>query len=200
MREISVMVYEFEELPEDVQDKVLDGFRDGDLYVWENENLETLKAFENIFPVKVKSWEYGGRNYINFNMERFDYDEEILEFTGVRLLKWIVNNYWDYLWKGKFICGDKYPKKRYSKVMFDNCCVLTGYCMDNDILAPVYEFLKKPGDGVTLEGLMNDCLHEWVFACNRDTEYAYSDEGIKETVGINEYEFTVDGKVCSQAI
>ena len=164
--------------------------------VWQTENENSLKGFENIFPIKSTNWEYGYQNFINYKLDTIDYDE-VWEFTGIRLLKWLVNNYWNDLFKPKYI-GNLESKKGfhpvYSKCTFDNSCVLTGYCLDNDILDPIYNFIKKP-DESTLEDLLYDCLQSWVFACRNDYEYQQSDEYITEEILANEYEFTADGEM-----
>jgi hypothetical protein len=191
MRTQEISIYKFSELPEDTQEKVIEHFREGDQNFWSKENEETLKAFEEFFPVKIKDWEYGVRNYINFTLTC---DETIEPLTGVRLLKYILNNYGTRLFKPKYLKHVK-GKARYSRINKDTCCVLTGYCIDDDTLQPIYDFLKTPSNSVTLQDLMNDCLHAWVFACRRDYEHAYSDEAIKETIDANEYEFTEEGKL-----
>ena len=61
MREETIKVYKFSELDPKVQEKVIEQFQNEDwLYSWQDENNETLKAFEKIFPVIVRDWEYGG--------------------------------------------------------------------------------------------------------------------------------------------
>lgn len=193
MREESIKVYKFSELDPNVQEKVIEQFQQEDwLYSWQDENNETLKAFEKIFPVKVSDWEYGGgRTNI---CAKFLIDQEHEELTGIRLMKYIINNYGGYLWNRKYLNHVK-GKARYSRIQKEDSCVLTGYHMDNYILKPIYDFLKKPKDGVTFEDILRDCLWSWVRACEEDWEYAYSEESIKEMIDANEYEFTVDGKI-----
>jgi len=194
MRIIETEVFEFDELSDEAKEMAITGFRE-DEYFWGEDDRKTLEEFEKIFPVKVGRWEYGYcHSYINFEMDTW-VDNDVLSFTGVRLLKYLVNHYWHNLFKGKFICGDKYPKFRHSKVIFDNSCVLTGCCLDMDILNPIYEFLKKPDEHTTLEELMRDCLQSWLSACDNEVEYQNSDEAIIERIEANSYEFTKDGKL-----
>ena len=168
---------------------------------WQNENEDTLKAFENIFPIKVGDWEYGYRNFINFKMT-VDY-EEIENMTGIRLLKYLWNNYRRDIYNGKYYStsghydeqGKYHYKKRYSKITLEHSCVLTGYCMDDEILQPIYDFMQKP-DNRTFYDLINDCLHNWIFACNQELEYQNSDEAIIETIQANEYDFLENGKLA----
>jgi len=189
---ITYEIYKFHELLEQVKEKAIEKFRKGHEYHWDKDNQETLKAFESTYPVSVKDWGYGGHhNHISFNMDNLDYDE-ILEFTDIRLMKWIINNFHDDLFHGKFICANAYPKKRYSKVMMEHA-MPTGYCMDEDIRGPIYKFLKQPWIHATLEDLMRDCLQAWVESCGVDHDHCFSDEAIKEIIEADDYEFYSDG-------
>lgn len=193
MREETIKVYKFQELSPKVQEKVIEQFQNEDwLYSWQDENNETLKAFEKIFPVIVRDWEYGGgRTDINF---KFLIDEDHENLTGIRLMKFIINNYGGFLWKKKYLKHVK-GKARYSRIQKEASCALTGYYMDEEILEPIYNFLKKPKDGVTFEDILRDCLWSWVHACEKDWEQAYSRENIEEMLEANEYEFTAGGGV-----
>jgi len=196
---ITIEVYSIKELPEKVQQKVYYEWLSNVVYPWADDNRETLEAFENIFPIKVKDWEYGGynNNYIHFEMTC---EPEIEELRGIRLLAYLYNNYFDYLFKGKYYSISKYIngkyqyKSRRSKVIKENSCVLTGYCIDDDILKPVYDFLKKP-DNRTFYDLMKECLESWLTACNNDYEYCTSFEYFIEEAENNDYTYTIDGKM-----
>ena len=198
MRTIELKLFKFDELDENAQQTAIDHFRNlGDLYHWHNENQETLKAFIDLFPVNVSNWEYGYRYSINWT---FTDNEDIESLSGVRLLKYLINNYGNTLFKGKYystpgfhVDGKFFYKKRYSNCQTESSCVLTGYGIDDDILEPIYKFLKAPDTNITFYDLMNDCLQSWVFACHNDFEGAYTDESIKDTITANEYEFLDDG-------
>lgn len=203
METVSINVFSFSELSEWAKQTAIENHREY-LYengpAWQKENRETLEAFEAIFPIKAKDWEYGDRNYINYRLDTMDYDE-ISGLSGVRLLKYLVNNYWNYLYKGKFYSTDgryengKYTyKSRHSKCQFECCCPLTGHCLDYDILEPIMNFMKKP-DSTTFEQLLYECLQSLVYACSRDWEDEISDERIAESIEANEYRFTEDGQL-----
>ena len=81
----------------------------------------------------------------------------------------------------------------YSAINLEHSCVLTGVCYDEDILAPVYEFLEKPNFRIDFEDLLNDCIYSLCHAVQSEIEYQTSDEGIEGTILANEYEFTEDG-------
>jgi hypothetical protein len=188
---ITKTVYKFEELPEDVQEKVVENFGNDTSYFWEGENRDTLMAFEKVFPVKVRNWEYGYRNFINFDSL---VDDEVKGFTGVRLMKYIINHYYDDLFKPKYL-GYVKGKARRSRIQRENSCVLTGYCLDDDILRPIYDFLKKPDKSNTFDDILSDCLHSWISACNKDYEYRQSREAIVGEIAANDYEFDEKGNI-----
>lgn len=197
MRTISVNIYSFDELSKKAKEKALEHFRNSDIYFWSIENEKTLEEFAKVFPVNIKEWEYGYRNYINFNLTC---DDKIAELKGIRLMKYLYKNYEHILFKPKFlhtkIIGSENNITGHAKLLKDNCCVLTGYCIDDDILKPIYDFLKNPKDSITFQDLMGDCLQSWVYACNKEYEYAYSDEGIRGHIEANEYEFLEDGTLA----
>jgi len=64
------------------------------------------------------------------------------------------------------------------KELSEDDCVLTGVCWDIDII----QALKKGNLSSAMKSL------------HSDTEYLYSDEGLKELCEANEYHFTAEGK------
>ena len=65
--------------------------------------------------------------------------------------------------------------------------------MDNAILGPVYDFLKKPTN-LNFKDLMEECLESWVSACSKHYEAYMSEENFSELFEINNWEFTESGK------
>lgn len=197
MRTATIEVYKIDELSESAKEKAFNKFCANDCYNGDD-NRNTLSKFEEVFPVKVTNYEYGYHNYINY---KFTADDDIENLSGIRLMKHIYNNYFTDLFKGKYFSKGKYIndqytyKYRHSKVMFENCCVLTGYCIDDDILEPIYKFLKKPEEHIIFTDLMYDCLQSWIYACNADYEAYYSMESFEDIARINEYEYTEDGEM-----
>ncbi len=182
-------LYKLEELSEAAKENALHQLRDDeDFFATDNRN--TLDAFEKIFPITVKDWEYGYHNHIGFT---FDAEEEISELSGIRLMAYIYNNYFSDLWRGKWYY--KNGKERRSKVIFDNSLPLTGYFTDDAILEPIFNFLKKP-DGTTFYDLLYDCLQSWIYACNKDAEYQRSEEALLEMAEANDYLFDEHGRIA----
>lgn len=194
MRTIETTVYLFSELSDDAKENARNDFLSkGYENPYSGENLDSLKKFYDIFPVRQR-----GRNWGNFEMTC---DDDISELSGIRLLKYIWNNYRGDLFKGKYystsgkwIDGKYHYKCKHSKIQLDHCCVLTGYCMDDDILEPVYRFLNCPDD-TTFKELLQDCVNAWEKAVEKDEEYYQSVEYFAEICESNEYEFTEDGEL-----
>lgn len=181
MKIVQIKVYKFHELKEDVRDKVVDNWRNDDSYLWSSENNNVLNEFVKLAPVKVQGFEYGYRKYINFSVDDIDfrYDDEIQEMTGVRLWKYLRNHF---------------PALCEMTVKYQEC-PLTGYYLDYDILKPLESFLKRP-DKRGIEEIMSDCIHAWLDACDSDYDYWLSAESIIDDINANDYDFTVDGKIC----
>ena len=92
-------VYKVDELSFTAKENAYNRWLAGYEYPWQSENMATLKAFEGIFNIRVYDWRYDGCTcYYRFTS---NYSEEEEELCGVRLLKFIVNNYWYSLFKPK---------------------------------------------------------------------------------------------------
>ncbi len=203
MQTVQVNLYNVNELDRTAKERAYQNYCNGEQYFWTEENKDTLNRFKEIFPVKIKNWEYGFCNsYINFKFDTYYNENETKELSGVRLLKYIINNYYDYLYSPKvyikngiYLVG-KDNKQRKSKITCQkNDCQLTGYYMDCEILQPIYDFLEKPNKYTTFEDLMNDCLQSWLVACNKDFEYAYSEEAFIEDSEANERLYFESGEL-----
>lgn len=173
MKQIVITVYNIDELSEKAREKAYHNWLMNTDYHFSEDNRRTLEAFENIFPIRITSWQYD--NITHFIEFEFRDSEEIEGLTGVRLLKYLYNNYYDYLYKAKtyyapmkFVNGKPNYKSRISKIFKDNCCPLTGYWLDDVILKPIYEFMQKPNNNITFGGLMKKCLDAWGRACVKD--------------------------------
>lgn len=189
MREIRVTIYEAHELSEEAFDHAYNEWLEHYHYVWGEENRQTLKAFERIFPVKVVYYEYDAYNYSYV----FEFTENaIANLTGIRLLRYLYNNYWHDITEGKYY--SRRGKSRRSKVIVSFDCPLTGYYLDNVILGPVMDFLRNPREGITFKQLMNECLDAWGQGCVEDVRYCTSQEAFIEECEANGWEFFEDGR------
>lgn len=222
MRQVTKNIYKFNELSEEGQQKAIEKWREtnwetGD-YAWQSENRESMETFADIFPIKVTSWEYGGRGEgVNFH---FTSDEDAIEkLSGQRLATYLWNNYRDELYSKKYygtlrLTDERYRHRRiestqitnqcenkgkwinhyHSAIQLEENCPLTGYAMDNALCQPIWDFIRKPDDR-DFEDLLSDCFAEWIKYCNADIEDQNSDEYIKDTIEANDYEFTEDGEL-----
>jgi RecG-like helicase len=211
MKTIEVKLYKFEELSEEAKEKAIEKWRSSETeYHHGEEYRDTLKEFEKSFPVKVTDWEISpwSYSYVKFD---FTSDEDIGELSGIRLMKYLWNNHRRDLYKGKWYqvhsrekishprirsekLKDGYHNSYRSAITLTNSCVLTGWCVDEDILEPIYKFLESP-DNRTFESLLEECLESWRIAWEKEMEYESSDEYISETIIANEYDFTEDGEM-----
>ena len=188
MRIIQLRLYSIDELSDAARERALQKLRYTLDYPWAEDNRRTLEEFIRIFPVRVVAWFYDCCScYIDW---RFTDSDDIANLEGLRLYKYLWNNYEHAIFKDRFYYRN--GRKRYSKIFLSNSCVLTGYWLDDVILGPIYSFLEKPTD-TTFYYLLNECLNAWVRACAKDVEDYYSDESLLEEALANEYEFLEDG-------
>jgi len=188
MRVIEIKAYTFEELSEDAQKKAYQNFLNQEReYFWMEDNLESLRQGLKHFGFELTDWriDYYNATHAYLKIEynnSYGYVDEEDEIQGVRLWKYLQS----YL---TYRC--KYDKK--FKPLLDGNGPFTGYCMDENFLDPIREFIKKP-DNRTFKELMKDCAHEVMKGIEQDYEYQNSFEFFKSEAEGNELEFTEDGE------
>lgn len=183
----TIKIYEIDELEKEIQERIIEEYRNSNFeYFWHYENKQTLEKFAYTFNFDIDNYSLGDyRNYVNFSIS-----EDLKNLEYLDLHKYLLNNHFNDLYKPKYIGNSK--KYRYSKVLYDTSCVLTGYYMDDCILKPLYDFIKKPCN-ITFEDLIESCIDEFIVAYQEDYERCMSDECIKEHLIINEYMYTASG-------
>ena len=189
MRTETINIYKFDELSKETQQKAIENYRSkyqGVYYAWDNENQDTLKTFLDLFLAEVK----------RHGNVKTNYDHGL---TGLRLKKWIINNFWTCIYKpkyySKYIKNENKYRSRYSKIQWewDNCS-LTGYCMDNDIIQPLIDYIRTPkNDSYELDDVLTWCYEAFQRSVEKDHEWQDSDEYIIEEINTNDYEFHEDG-------
>ena len=207
MKIIEVKAYAFQELPREIQDKLIEaeqGYRINDYeFPWQDENQESLKVFCNLFNITWKSYNYWPRVDIDY---KINVDYEVLKLTGPRLAAYLWNNHKQDLYKAKIrYKAQCTPENKYtgnkifkSKIFLDDCCVLTGYCMDDDFLGPIYKFFETQSNKVDLEDLYQDCLYSGLKAMNEDYEHFISPEAAREHLEEIEQLYTMKGTPINQ--
>lgn len=185
------LVYPIVELTEQAQSNAHYKWLENFDYSWSSDNHTTLEQFEKLFSINVRNWQYDSCSY-NYSFLT-SLSGEVEELCGKRLAAYIYNNYSYKLFSAKIYWGKGYSKKRKSRIFTDNSCTLTGYCMDDTILQPIYNFLQKPNPNTTFLNLIDECLTEFFKGCRDDREYQESQENFIETSIANDWEYLQDG-------
>jgi len=197
-------VYEFSELSEDAQQNVIQRWLSSAEYPWCDENEDALDWFTNVFDVDVSNYQYGFRApSIDYSLNwSWDDLENLQSLSGQRLATYLWNNYRDQLYSGKYYStaghydeNNKYHYRcRRSRIILEIACP-TGYCVSQNIISPLHEFMRHPRD-ITFEDLLYECLQEWVNVCSSDYESYYSKDNARESIEANGYEFHENGDIC----
>lgn len=161
-----IEVYQFDELPEDVQHKVHEnaGYQENP---WNDENWDSWRQFiKDVFPYVIKDWSYGYRDtWVTF------YDNDWADAHGEELR--------DYLSRvlGKL---DEYP---------------TGYCMDSACYGYVRMNLDKIVEkDMTAKDIAEDAFWNFCQEVEHDDNYCQSFEYFAEMAEANEWYYTKDGQ------
>lgn len=207
MRTETINIFYFDELSEEAKQKAIEKVRYSDMNLGQydaDEITDSVKKVLDLFNLKT------GNRYSDLRWQHIESD--ILELSGIRLYKYLINNYGPDLFKPAyvkllnreiktraFICkkgkssnGEIYTQL-FKKWKFNNDCVLTGVCFDNDILQPVYDFLARPDKSTTFEDLFKGIESAIEKTYEDSEEYCNSDDYIKDIIENNEYEFYEDG-------
>lgn len=215
MRTVRTKIYQFEELTKEAQQKAIEYYRNNILsfdFIYSDAE-STVNAFCDAFGCET-----GRNSWLDLSTSKMD--DDILNLTGLRLQKYIWNNFYSVLFKRKFYnsIGDNkiiihpcikvnyYDINKgamvsssnfyYSRIQKTTSCVLTGMCYDDDLLQPIYDFLLKrdfSNCSITFYHLLNDCFESLKNSIENEVDYRNSDEAIIEDIQENEYEFTKDG-------
>jgi hypothetical protein len=192
MKTKTIELYTFEELPEDIQAKVLDNERyinvDGDYwydydgktgfnskeikkYHLDLEHSDDLITYKKIYFDLDRGW------YIQFVDAEFKHDETARRFLGVpkalwNRVDWTIND-----------TPGRETNTRLEWELMDN----DGYSCDATIKQA--EILDRAVER------FSDKVEEALRRLRDNYEYSTSDEAVKETILANEYTFTIDGKM-----
>ncbi len=220
MKTIELKLYSFDELTEEAKNTAIKNYRNQD-----NDNCDfiysdaekTVEKFCEAFSVKT-----GRDSWLDCYTSHID--DFILNLTGLRLQKYLYNNFGSTLYKRKYLKhGENFenrpvklfrmqklneinqgPNKGkfyftyYSNLKKDTCCNLTGVCYDNDIMQPIYNFLEDrnpESNNTTFESLFIDCFQSLKKSLENECDYMNSDEYISEQLSENGSEFTENGQI-----
>lgn len=218
MKTIEIKLYKFNELSEEAKQNAIENFRNkGSVYTdyIYDEAYETVKEFHKVFGTNLgrHSWLDAGINF----------DDNILDLTGLRLRTWIINNFYSDLFRRKYLGWSKAeigkscnPRKHrmkkfstdykgalscsyWSNTQKEKTCVLTGVCYDMDLLDPIYNFIawNNPKNDVVqdIESLIDECFESLRTSIEKEVEYRNSNEAIAENLEDNDYDFTENGEL-----
>lgn len=210
-RTVRTKVYKFNELNRKAKQVAVDWYRTSDysaddITIVYDEAHESVKAFHSTFNTTE-----GARSWLEFRTDSIH--GGIMNLKGLRLQKYIWNNYRHELYKGKYYSlwsktevsykhhkeGHPVLKQRSSRVMLENSCVFTGVCWDDNLLQPIYNFLEKYSEKadyysyMDFETLAKDCFESLSEALQEEEDSRNEDEYIIEEIQANEYEFTASG-------
>jgi hypothetical protein len=175
-RTIEVTIYKLDELDAAMQQRVIEGWRSGDQFFWDDEWRDSLNAFAKIAPLTIRNWEIG----FGINGVTFDMDEDVADLSGDEAHAWLINNGWDALAN---------PDKRQS-------CLLTGYCGDENLLDAIRTAIANPTSISSLRDVFADALQGWAKGFEADLDYWSSEEAIREDIEANGYEFNANGTLA----
>lgn len=217
MKEITIQAFEITELSERAKERAYSKWLEHHEYFWAAENKDSLKKFAEIFPVKIRDWSYGGRGEgVSY---KFSERDEIEEMSGWRLATYLWNNYRDTIYQRKYLQSFRRDNRIFHPMVLQKVqkdretgreyywttvtsnwrvdtqnCPLTGYCIDNSLLDPIWQFMEKP-DNRTFKDLLDDCFDTWVKDCAEDAEYSSSMEMFIEDCETNEWSFDEKGRM-----
>jgi hypothetical protein len=218
MRTVRTKVYKFDELNDDAKQNAIRHYQNEHLtfdFIYSDAE-NTVNAFCEAFNVKT-----GNHSWLDCNTSNID--DDILNLTGLRLRKYILNNFGSTLYKRKYlkhgqnkINDGKWIWHRMRKlnvikngqnkdliyfVYYSNIqkesknCNLTGMCYDDNMMQPIYDFLElRSFDSTNFDDLLNSCFDAMRKTLKDEEEYMYTDEYISEEILANDLEFTKDGK------
>lgn len=140
MRTVTETVYTYAELSEKAKQAVKSSWKYDDF--WCEERKISMKEAQKLYNI----------------LDPANYDNYILDISGLRLYKYIVNNilpklklHFKYVkGGGKYESHKAKSGERLSKIQYSyEPSNLTGLCYDYDFLKPIMDFLKKPDENTT---------------------------------------------------
>ena len=188
MKEKIVKVYEFAELPEDVQDKILENMRFVNVEdtFWHDYDGKTGFTSKELKRMRVNPYDGKTDELLTWKNMYFDLDRSwYIQFTDAQFENDEIAR--------KFL---RVPRELWDNVhwMFENnrkwTTKLTYEHQDNykDFTPKQVEILDRAVD------IFSDKMEEALKGLRDNYEYLTTEEAIKETIDCNEYEFTIDGK------
>jgi hypothetical protein len=199
MKTVTINLYGFNELSDEAKEHAIQKHRMNggtDMQFAYDDAYETVKKFHDIFGTNESrdSWLYLRTDHIC---------DSRLSLQGLRLHKFLINNYYHILYPKKYIGHiNKDIKHRmaksgtfgkgytffYSHINREKSCSLTGMCYDLDMLKPMHDFIEHPTD-ISYEDLLHECVWSLKKSLEKEETYRNSDEFISEELIANDCYF-----------
>lgn len=208
MREIKIKLYRYDELSESAQIRAWEDYNKNGLDFLDGSDFrDTLKAFEDLFNIRVYSWNVDSTGYGFRYCKGWQWDDGDDYFKNpFRFAKWVWNNWADKIQAPKVygrLTTDPATKKtvykrRESKTTVTYDCTLTGFYVDCDIIAPILDCIHYKKEYYNMGQVFDDCLDSFFTAWQKGYEYYESREYFAETAAANEWEFTEYGELWNR--
>lgn len=206
METIKLNVYKFNELSNEAKNQAINEVFKNGLQMFESYNDDIINSINKLCDLlNIKT----GRTY-DFIIKEADF----INLEGIRLYKYLVNNFYNDLFKPRFLTVlDKHIKTNafivrnatnykgeqraflYSKIFVTNDSVLTGVSSDLEILQPIYEFLKDPKKNYTGFDLLKDIERAISQSFRQVEEYENNEDLRAEFLQENDFNFLLNGKI-----
>lgn len=195
MRTIETNIFNFSELSEEAKQNAIEEIRNKETdFFWSNEWMASIKQGLVNFGAELQNYSIDFCNPSQSSFKISNDNSNTEELTGLRLRTWLLNNYYHNFFQRK-PQGAYTKSDRRSKITFiETSCPFTGYCGDEDFMDTFRAFIKSP-DNRTLDELLNEATEAVIQAGAKDYECQTSDEGIKDSIEANGYEFTETGEL-----
>jgi hypothetical protein len=194
-----ITVYKFEELPEEIQEKLVakqveNNQTDAEI-PWSYEIFDSLKElFNKCCKVKLVDWDLGLCNRNNHIKIEFN-EESTKELTSARALGWLENN----LLNNLRITRSRYLAKRKDYFSYGSSyrvgCIkpgpLTGICYDENYLDDLIEGVKN---GLTLYEAFKSLADTYEKLLQQEYDAYTSEEYAREVLLDSDTSYTITGK------
>ncbi|MCP4988413.1 MAG: hypothetical protein GY928_20885 [Colwellia sp.] len=189
-----IKLYNFDELSESIQNKIIDDWRINDQFFWGSELVASLDRFAEYTGINIQRYSLGGSNStVNWN---YSLDNcELGDLKGVRLSTWLINNWVHVFTNQKIYYLKGYKKRRISKIQVNYDCPLTGCGSDSGLIDPILKQVTKPDLNIDLNDLIQSCIDGFIQQYDLEYEYWQSEECVKEEINNSDNEYLINGSI-----
>lgn len=162
MKEITIRLYDYDELSPEAKKRAIEEWRsEGVEHFWGHEAEGTLRKLQEYLGIEVTRWAYSPYNHDSGVIRFTHYSDDQLALAGRRAQAFLWNNFANLIiqprkkWYAKHhdgrvdpsgcLHGDGWKNMSWESNVFfdrvyDGTCPLTGVCFDNDALDPLAYF------------------------------------------------------------